>query len=96
MMRVGIRATISAAHRGEDGALHGHSWEIRAWFEEGRDALELRAEVFAAVSLFDHQELLYELSTSEGLIRAIAEQLPEAVEIEALRPVEGIFVRWVK
>lgn len=96
MIRVGVTGTISAAHRDENGWLHGHSWVIRAWFPEGEDAEWLRMKLHKVLDLFDHKELLYELARSEGLVEAIAEQLPTAVEIEASRPVEGIYIRWTR
>ena len=96
MIRIGVTGTISAAHRDDNGFLHGHSWRIRAWFPEGGDALKLEQDLRVVLALFDHQELLYELARSEGLVEAIAEQLPDALEIEAARPVEGIYIRWTR
>lgn len=96
MIRVGVTGTISAAHRDENGWLHGHSWVIRAWFPEGQDAEWLQHKLWKVLDLFDHKELLDDLTRTEGLVEAIAEQLPEAVEIEGSRPIEGIYVRWTK
>ena len=90
----GVSTHICAAHRDTSGQLHGHTWTVKAFFPDSECALVLKARLEAACALFDHQELLGDLARGEGLADAIAEQLPDAVQIDLDRPAEGIFVRW--
>lgn len=98
----GVSTHICCAHTGADGRLHGHTWVITAWFPWGAGANALgecasflKDRLLRACEPFDHAELLYELSTGEGIIEALIEALPDAVAIEAARPPEGIFARWI-
>lgn len=93
-MLTGVGGIICAAHRDAQDRLHGHTYEVRAWFPAGDDALELQLRLKSVLALFCHQELLYELASGEGLCAAIAEQLPDAVGIEVDRPAERLFARW--
>jgi 6-pyruvoyl-tetrahydropterin synthase len=90
----GVGGIICAAHRDASGRLHGHTYEVTAWFPAGADALALQASLTRVVGLFDHDELLHELASGEGLCAAIAEQLPDAVQIDVSRHAERLFARW--
>lgn len=94
MTETGVGGVICAAHTDPQGRLHGHTYEVRAWFPAGADALELQARLNRALEPFDHAELQHELCRGEALCEAIAEQLPGAIEIEISRPLERIFARW--
>ena len=93
-LQTGVSTHICCAHTGADGRLHGHTWVITAWFPAGQCALDLKSRLVEACAPFDHAELLYELSTGEGIAAALAKALPDAIEIEADRKAEGINVRW--
>lgn len=94
MIESGVSTHICCAHTGADGRLHGHTWIITAWFPAGPCALELRQRLETVCAMFDHNELVHELTTGEGLIEAIQEALPDAIEITAERPPERIYARW--
>lgn len=94
MTQTGVSGVICAAHRNERGILHGHTYEVRAWFPSGKDALELQKHLNAALRVFDHKELPEGLETGEALCSALSHNLQGVVEIEISRPLERIFARW--
>lgn len=94
MILTGVSTHICAAHRDQEGRLHGHTWKVRAWFPAGEDALVLHDMLSAACDPFDHAELCHEISLGEGLIAALAARLPGATRIELAREPEGIFCEW--
>lgn len=88
----GVSGTISAAHESLDGTLHGHTWEVKAWWTDGRDALAAKATLANCLSSFDHTLLPAELARGEALAEAVLVYLGcKAVDIS--RPLEGIFAR---
>ena len=93
-MLTGVSTHICCAHTGADGRLHGHTWIITAWFPAGKCALTLKRQLEGVCATIDHSELLYELSTGEGVVALIANSFDDAVEVEASRPPEGIFALW--
>ena len=86
----GASAIISAAHRSREGAMHGHTWEIKAWWPEGFCAVQRQAELRNYLSVFDHTVLGDELAWGEALGKAILLGL-ECAKVEVSRPLEGIF-----
>lgn len=90
----GVGGYFCAAHRDARGRMHGHTWEVTAFFPAGRDALELQTHLNAALRVFDHKELPDGLQSGEAIIGALRINMPTAVEISIARPVERIYARW--
>lgn len=90
----GVGTVISACHRGGDDILHGHSYEVTAWFAAGGDALHLQARLRKAAEPFDHDELLDGLA--ENIAAELGRLLPDAVQIDVSRPLERLYARWVR
>lgn len=86
----GVGAVMSAAHRNREGALHGHTWEITAWFDAGRCAVELQQELVEHLKMFDHQVLGDEIAWGEALGKRILVGLG-CVKVEVSRPLERIY-----
>lgn len=92
----GVGAHLCAAHRDIAGRLHGHSYEVVAWFPAGSDAVALQCMLQAVIAHFDHTELLQELTRAEALAEAIAKLLPNCLQVDISRPLERLFAKWIK
>lgn len=88
----GVGAILSAAHRSKEGNLHGHTWEITAWWEAGEDAQHLQQQLIKYLSVFDHQVLGDDVAWGEALGKAITLGLG-CVEVEVRRPLERIYAK---
>jgi len=86
----GVSSIVSAAHRSRDGNMHGHTWEVIAWWEGSPDAVEKKAELAKYLSIFDHTVLGDDVAWGEALGKAIVMGLGCA-KAEIRRPLEGIF-----
>ena len=91
----GASGHFSAAHNGPDG-LHGHTWEVRAWFEFSHrsDAICAKAALDAILKQWDHTTLADELAWGEDIARAVG-TLANCVEVEVSRPLEGFHAKWI-
>lgn len=96
----GVGAILSVAHPPVnadvfDGEVHGHSYEIVAWFrhDAGQDARVFQKALHALVAQWDHKTLPAELSTGEAIARTVG-VLANCVEVEVRRPLERIYARW--
>lgn len=88
----GVGAVLCAAHRDRDGSMHGHTWEITAWWTGTPDAREKQATLNLYLSSFDHGFLPDGLAWGEHLAARIASDLGcERVDVE--RPLERIYAR---
>lgn len=94
MRTTGVGGTFSASHNSPEGVLHGHSYEVWAWFPAGSDARELKARLETVLAGLDHVLLPDELAWGEALAEHIAARLPGALEVEVRRPLERIGARW--
>ena len=93
-VRTGVGAIICAAHNSSDGRLHGHTWEVTAWWPyAGSSALGLQARLGEAVARFDHGLLPDDLAWGEAIARYIGEELG-CVAVDVSRPAERIYARW--
>jgi hypothetical protein len=88
----GASGIISAAHESSEGRLHGHTWEVKAWWLDGRDAVSARQTLAKYLSRFDHTLLPADLARGEALASDILIGLGCAV-VDVSRPLEGIFAR---
>lgn len=86
----GVTGIISAAHRSVDGNLHGHTWEIKAWWYSGECAVSLKNRLTDYLKIFDHTVLGNTTSWGEALGAAIIHGLG-CCKVEVSRPLEGIF-----
>lgn len=93
MTLTGVGGVFSASHDSPEGVLHGHSYEVWAWFPEG-DARELQQKLRAVLERLDHTHLPDALAWGEALAEHIAGQLPGCREVEIRRPLERIGARW--
>ena len=86
----GVGAIISAAHKSREGVLHGHTWQITAWFNESRCALELQQELVEYLKIFDHHLLGDTVAWGEALGKCLVLGLG-CVKAEVSRPLERIY-----
>lgn len=94
MKSTGVGGIFSASHDTPEGVLHGHSYEVWAWFPAGEDARDLQARLIEVLAELDHSHLPDELAWGEALAEHIAGRLPGAIEVEVRRPLERIGARW--
>ena len=93
MRLTGVGGVFSASHHSPEGVLHGHSYEVWAWFEQG-DARELQERLIAVLQRIDHTLLADELAWGEALAEFIGGELSGCVEVEVRRPLERIGAKW--
>lgn len=88
---------FSAAHHDPiRGQLHGHTWEVVAWWkgEPARDALVLQETLKGVLRGFDHTVLPPELASAEALAKAIGGLITDCIGVDVSRPSERLFARW--
>ena len=85
----GASAVLCAAHRSREGVMHGHTWEITAWWYGCPDAVEKRAELEKYLSVFDHTVLADGIAWAECLGEAIINGMG-CERVEVRRPLERI------
>lgn len=95
MRLTGVGGVFSASHHSPEGVLHGHSYEVWAWFPQG-DARDVQDKLETVLARLDHTHLADELAWGEALAEHIALQLPGCREVEVRRPLERIGARWVE
>jgi len=88
----GVGAVLCAAHRDQNGSLHGHTWEIIAWWAGAPNAGEKRAQLNLYLSCFDHGFLPDSLAWGEHLAARIAQDLG-CIRVDVNRPLERIYAR---
>jgi 6-pyruvoyl-tetrahydropterin synthase len=92
MILTGVGAIFCAAHRGtgERDVVHGHSYEVTAWFAyDGQDAERLQDKLSAFLkSHFDHTTLRD--PRAEDVARAVLQCL-RAERVEVRRPLERLY-----
>lgn len=87
-------AHISAAHRGADGVLHGHTWRVRAYRDYlGGDVVDWRGSLLAALEQLDHSQLPDKLTRAEALAEWIGVRL-DASRVDVWREPEGLGATW--
>jgi len=93
----GVGGIVSAAHRDTGtGTLHGHTWEITAWFRRGADAVSRQYRLNSILSRIDHTELPNTLAWGEDIAAWVAVQFDDTacVAVDVSRPLERIYARW--
>ena len=86
----GASAILSAAHRSRDGVMHGHTWEVTAWWADCPDAVEKQAALSKYLSVFDHTVLAEGVAWGEKLAEAILIGMG-CEKVEVARPLERIY-----
>lgn len=95
----GARTYFSAAHRPiEGGPLHGHTWQVIAWWRaDGTDAIERAGTLHIVTRGLDHTTLPDHLSRAEDLAAWIGNALAgEPVQVDVWRESEGLYARWMR
>ena len=96
MRLTGVGGVFSAAHEPpEGGDVHGHSYEVVAWFDAGEDARVLQASLARTLEPLDHRVLPSELASGEAIAEHIGRGLDGCREVEVRRPLERIYARWI-
>lgn len=95
MKSTGVGGVFSASHHSPEGVLHGHSYEVWAWFPQS-DARDLQDLLNRVLADLDHSHLDEELAWGEALAEHIGRQLPSCLEVEVRRPLERIGARWTR
>lgn len=107
----GVKAVLSAAHRDQTtGKVHGHTWEVIAWFRyTGTDVAILKYRLDAVVKPLDHTCLADKIAWGEALAAHIGNEIyaescrasrgdcevkQDCIAVEVNRPLEGIYARW--
>lgn len=85
----GATAIFCAAHRGKDGALHGHTWEVTAWWSGEPCAVEKKQMLDNYLSSFDHTILGNGVGWSEALAKSVLTGL-DCERVEVSRPSERL------
>lgn len=88
----GVTGVLSCAHPPVNaeifgGEIHGHSYEVTAWFTEGGDVRVYQAALDSMLKQWDHKTLPPELATAEAISRAVL-RLVGCKEVEVRRPLE--------
>lgn len=85
---------ICAAHMGDGGTLHGHTWKVRAhWPYQRMSIVHLKAGLEEACKQFDHETLPNQLRRAEDLAERIGLDVG-AVRVDVWREPEGMGATW--
>lgn len=93
----GVGGVFCAAHRDiATGCLHGHSWEVTAWFTGRPNAAHRQEQLAAILRRLDHTELGVELSWGEDIAKRVADNFDDraCVQVDVSRPLERMYARW--
>ncbi len=76
------------------GQIHGHTWEVIAWFssENAPDAIILQTKLKMLLAAWDHTVLKPELARAEDMAAAI-HHLLGCVSVDVFRPSEKLYAR---
>jgi 6-pyruvoyl-tetrahydropterin synthase len=88
-------AHFCAAHRSDDGRLHGHTWRVRGYWIAGRDASEHARTLGWVLRAFDHGELPAELRWAEDIASYVGERA-RCERVDVWREVEGFGATWTR
>jgi len=104
----GVKAVLSAAHRDQrTGQIHGHTWEVVAWFRyTGTDQSIRKYQLDQVVGRLDHTCLPDKIAWGEALAEYIWLEINtehcwrgdnpswDCIAVDVNRPSEGIFARY--
>lgn len=90
----GASTYICAAHRSDEGEMHGHTWRVFAyWTYEGRSVVDLKLILERVCRTLDHKVLPEHLRRAEDLAGHIGD-LVGAVKVRIVREAEGMEAEW--
>jgi len=95
MKLTGVGGVLSCAHTTPEGGLHGHTYEVVAWFRHGYDAEALRRHLQTALDPLDHKVLPDPIRWAEELAEHIGRALPGCITVDVKRPGERLFAKWI-
>lgn len=90
----GAGAILQVAHYAPDLTLHGHTYEIIAWWEGEPCALEMQNKLIKWINKFDHALLPRNMSRAEEIARQCKTALG-CYSVDVNRPLERIYARIV-
>lgn len=100
MILTGVGGVLSCAHEPINadifgGEMHGHSYEVTAWFanDDGADVRMFKKAFETLLATMDHKTLPPELATGEAIARRFG-LLAKCVKVEVRRPLERIYAEW--
>ena len=97
MKLTGVGGIFSAAHQPpEGGDVHGHSYEVIAWFAAGEDARVLQARLAAVLEPLDHRVLAANWRRARRSPSMIGRNLAGCRQVDVSRPLERIYARWMR
>lgn len=92
--KTGVGWYFCAAHRDlETGKLHGHTWEVIAWFKSDENAMKLQLRLKDYLKSFDHEVLDDSVSWAEKIAADICASLEDCIEVQISRPAERIYAK---
>lgn len=86
----GVGSFFCAAHRDVDGNLHGHTWEVTAWWDGMPNAVEKQELLNRTLKDFDHTIIPDEMAWGECMAQIFIKMLG-CRKIEISRPLEKIY-----
>ena len=88
----GAGAIFCAAHVDRKNRMHGHTWEVIAWWKGKPDAVQKQQQLAEYLAFFDHSILAPSVSWAEDLAAIIKSDLGcDSVDIN--HPLERLYVR---
>ena len=94
MKLTGVGGVICAAHTTPEGGMHGHTYEVVAWFRHGHAAEALQQHLAVALAPLDHGVLPDGIRWGEELAEYIGKALPGCIAVDVNRQPERFFARW--
>lgn len=88
----GVGGFFCASHSPQGVPVHGHTWEVTAWFPVG-EAEALRETLQSFLKRFDHTHLPDSLAWGEDMAEHICHALG-AVKVQVNRPLERIYAEY--
>jgi 6-pyruvoyl-tetrahydropterin synthase len=88
----GVGGTFCASHHTPEGVLHGHSYQVWAYFPDG-DARGLQGALRRELDRLDHSHLPDELAWGEAIAEHLGHMLG-AAKVRVTRPLEMIEAEW--
>lgn len=92
----GVGSYFCAAHYDLTDCLHGHTWEVEAWFEPNYNAVTQQERLNQVLKELDHKVLPEKLSWGEAIAEYIINSLDDCVEVKVSRSNERIFAKAIR
>ena len=86
----GAKAFICSAHKNKAGQIHGHTWEVIAWWTGSPCAVMKQKELKKYLESFDHTLLTGPVGNGEFFAKMVLEYLL-CEKVEVIRSIEGLY-----